>query len=349
LRWAFLTPHRTSTSWTPSSDLAVDRYRVWVRGFAADGSRGTWSTEIVVPAPSLISPLHATFDHTPAFTWTSVFGSLSCVVRVRNTDYETVIINETVMAPATSFTPLAELPSNLYLSWDVRAVGPVGYQSVFSPANRLFIGGRPVIFGPSGAAGSRTPIFSWSAVQDASRYELRVDRTDVVQNRLIERTNLTTNSFTAPTALSAGTYCFWVRAVSVTGEFSPRSLISNFTLAAVEVDEPLPSANLEDAPILTALPVIRGLATGRSLESQDASRSIVSKADQDSASDDSDKPQTHHSLLRAQGIAIVSDELQLSVSAMSMVEIHGSAWAAFEPQQSLIDEVMSSSHHVWWQ
>ena len=77
----------TGTSWTPPSDLAIGRYLAWVRGFSADGLAAAWSREInmiadviVVPAPSLISPLYATFDRTPTFTWTSVSGAAQYVV-----------------------------------------------------------------------------------------------------------------------------------------------------------------------------------------------------------------------------------------------------------------------------
>ncbi len=292
----------TGTTWTPSSDLPIGRYQAWVRGYSADSVAALWSREIslvadvvVVPAPTLISPLDATFDRTPTFTWSAVTGAAQYVLRVRNANTSAVVIEQKVTT--TSFTPTTALPDDSY-NWELRSIGPLGHQSAFSAANRLYVGGRPVIYGPTATSGSRTPTFSWSAVQDASRYELRVDRTDLVQNRLIERNNLTTNSFTAPTALAAGTYRFWVRAVSVTGEFSPWSLISNFTVVAVEDNQRLPSTDFEDTLILTALPAVGGLATKRSPESQDATPSIVTKSDQISASDTSDKPQTHDTLSR---------------------------------------------------
>ncbi len=130
-------------------------------------------------------------------------------------------------------------------------------------------------------------------------------------------------------------------------EFSPWSLISNFTVVAVEDNQRLPSTNFEDMLILTALPAVGGLATQRSPEVQDASPSIVTKSDQISASEDSDKPQTHNSLLGAHGIAIVSDELQLSVQAMSMVENQESGWTEYELERSLIDQIMSASNIEW--
>jgi hypothetical protein len=339
----------TGTSWTPTSDLAIGRYQAWVRGFSIDGVPAAWSqaiSMIVVPAPSLISPLHATFDRTPTLTWTSVSGAAQYVVRVRNANTGIVVVNETVMAPATTFTPLTELPSHLSYNWDVRAVGPVGHHSDFSPANRLFIGGRPVIFGPTGTAGSRTPTFSWSAVQDASRYELQVDRTDVVQNRLIEKTDLTTNSFLPSTPLAAGTYRFWVRAVSVTGEFSPWSIVSNFTVAAIDDNQHQPSGSTLDALMLTVLPTLSGQRVAQA-KSNDSSYTIAPTTDWHDTASESDKPAKYDPHRSGNRIVVASNIKRRSVPVKDMVAFEGPQLITGESRDLLIDEVMSSNDLAW--
>ena len=193
-----------------------------------------------------------------------------------------------------------------------------------------------------------TPTFSWSAVQGSSRYELRVDRTDIVQNRLIDRTNLTTNSFTASTALSAGTYRFWVRAVSVTGEFSPWSLISNFTLVAIEED-PHPLANLGDAPILTVSPAILRQAATRQPEPKKVSHLNVATEDQHSTSNNSDTSPNHHPHLGGDHVVNASNNIQLNVRLKGIWTVLGSDLGTGDTRGFLIDEVMSSSEHVWWE
>ncbi|MBC7966396.1 MAG: sulfatase-like hydrolase/transferase, partial [Fuerstia sp.] len=68
----------TGTSWTPTANLAMGTYRVWVRGIDAAGVGTSWSVPqefMVVPAPVAISPIDATFNRTPEFQWTAVTGA----------------------------------------------------------------------------------------------------------------------------------------------------------------------------------------------------------------------------------------------------------------------------------
>lgn len=342
------------TTWTPSNDLAVGRYQAWVRGYSADGTAAAWSREIsmiadfiVVPAPTLISPLHATFDRTPAFTWTSVTGAAHYILRVRNSNTGVVVMEQTVTA--TSFTsdlPFSDGPYN----WEVRSVGPLGHQSSFSPSNRLYVGGRPVISGPIGNTSLTEPTFLWSAVQDASQYELRVDRTDTVQNRLIARSDLTSTSFKSTVSLAVGTYRFWVRAVSVTGEFSPWSLVSNFAVVAIEEGGSRPLS--EPADIL--FPTI--LSTN--IETVSAGESKAVSSDCHGVGNDRISPTTH--LPDEQGLrfAINGNGGVIATGEMPRIDreapaIPGSKGRSTElmnviADKTLIDAVMSSCDVVPW-
>ena len=254
-----------------------------------------------------------------------------------------MVIDQTVTA--TSFTPSTALPDNSY-NWDVRAVGPLGHQSDFSPSNRLFIGGRPVIFGPTGTAGSGTPTFSWSAVQDASRYELRVDRTDVVQNRLIERSDLTTNSFTPTTALAAGTYRFWVRAVSTTNEISSWSLVSNFTVVSVDDNQHQPSGSTLDTLKLTVLPTLNGKVMAQA-ESSDSSHTVASATDRHDTTNESDIPAKHDPHRSGNPIVVASSIKRRGVPVKDMVIFEGPQLITGESRDLLIDEVMGSNDLAW--
>ena len=112
-------------------------------------------------------------------------------------------------------------------------VSAQGHSSLFSAANRLYVGGQPAVFGPVGTT-SGFPVFTWSAVQGAASYQLRVDRTDVPQINVINVSGLTSTTYTRSSPLVAGTYRFWVRAVSTSGEVSIWSSVRVFSIASAE-------------------------------------------------------------------------------------------------------------------
>ena len=71
-----------------------------------------------------------------------------------------------------------------------------------------------------------------TAVTGAATYELWVNRIDVSAAGVINVTGLTSPQFTASTALAAGTYRVWIRAVSGTGIISIWSAAVDFFVAA---------------------------------------------------------------------------------------------------------------------
>jgi arylsulfatase A-like enzyme/Ca2+-binding RTX toxin-like protein len=231
-------PALSTTSWSASADLPMGTYRAWVRGVDAEGIARTWSSPagfLIVPVPSLISPLDATFDRTPEFLWTAVAGAAQYEILVRNPNTGSTEFQS--MVTTNAFTVPRALLDGPYL-WRVRAIGPQAQSSDFSPPNRVYVGGQPKILAPLGGA-STTPEFLWSAVQDAVSYQLRVDRTDQFQPNLINVSGLTTNRYVPSAPLAAGTYRFWVRAVSSTGETSIWSSVALLTVAASETSETL--------------------------------------------------------------------------------------------------------------
>lgn len=112
----------------------------------------------------------------------------------------------------------------------------------------MYVGGRPTIVAPVAGSSSsnQTPTFTWRPVDGAARYMLQVDRLDAAQSKVIFKTDLTSTSFTATTALPAGTYRAWVQAVSTTGQFSPWSLQLDFTIGTTTsmIDSPDPDLHL---------------------------------------------------------------------------------------------------------
>jgi hypothetical protein len=241
----------TGTSFTPSADLPMGIYRVWVRAVDKIGNFGAWSARYdaqVLPGAIPVGPLSATFDRTPTFSWQPVTGAIRYEVYVRNSSAINVYNGQSTTA--TNWTPTVNLPDGQYRWWVV-AVNAANYKSGGATITDLFVGGRPTIVAPVAGSSSsiRTPIFTWKAVDGAATYVLQVNRIDVATGKIIFRTGLTGTSFTATAALPAGTYRAWVQAVSTSGSSSPFSLEVNFTITSAAPTLDL----LDDEWLLTGL------------------------------------------------------------------------------------------------
>jgi hypothetical protein len=98
------------------------------------------------------------------------------------------------------------------------------------------------LLGLHGSSTDTKPLFRWSVVSDATRYELFVSRIGVQAAVAINRTDLTEASFSTLTPLPVGQYRYWVRAISGSGAtalISPWSLMGEFQI--VDSGEPADS------------------------------------------------------------------------------------------------------------
>ena len=157
--------------------LPDGNYRVWVR--AHDGaSFGPWSrpVDFTVDADSVAinatptSPLVATFDTTPTFTWTNEAGAATWDFFLTN---GSTVIEQTGLAAAT-FTQGTALATGDW-TWWVRAKDGSANAGPWSAPTPLHVGGRTVILAPVGATVDNTPVFQWAAVEGAGRYILHVE------------------------------------------------------------------------------------------------------------------------------------------------------------------------------
>ncbi|MCA9061773.1 MAG: right-handed parallel beta-helix repeat-containing protein, partial [Planctomycetaceae bacterium] len=226
-----------ATSYQLPTDLPLGLYRVWIRGIAADGIGGGWSTMqefYVVTPPVITQGQNSTFNRTPTFAWLPVPGAVKyeVFIRNRNTGATTVYQREIT---STSWTPTMDLPDDSYRWWAI-AQGSNDVRSFWTEPMDIYIGGRTVVLSPTGTATTATPRFTWRAVDGTTRYELWVDRIGV-QTRIIYETSLTSLDFTPPAALPAGNYRVWVRAISTTGEASPWSATVVFSIAQADPDD----------------------------------------------------------------------------------------------------------------
>jgi len=229
-----------ANSFTPSADLPFGNYRAWVKGIDASGIYpGAWSIAVDFSIVQLAAPVvtqgqNSTFDRTPTFAWNAVPGAAKYDVVVRNLQNGKTVVEERNIV-GTSWTPTTPFADGPY-AWWVSAITADGARGVWTDQMDIYIGGRPDLLTPIGSSSDTTPTFSWKPVDGAVRYELWVDRQNPWVQKSVYQTNLTGTSFTS-SALSAGTYRIWVRAVSATNEFSPWSVPVDFTITMVAASQ----------------------------------------------------------------------------------------------------------------
>jgi len=220
----------TSTTFTGSSTLPIGNYRVWVRGITTDGYPTAWSSATnfsINGAPTVTQGQNSTFDNTPVFAWNALPGAVKYEVRIQDLSPGATTLDQKNIT-GLQFTPTASLNDGPYRWW-VRAESAQGFQSQWSARMDISIGGRTKLLAPSGTSTDTTPTFTWQKVDGVGRYDLWVDKVGG-QSQIIRQQFLTTTRFTPSTALSAGTYRAWIRAIATTGQTSLWSTLVEFII-----------------------------------------------------------------------------------------------------------------------
>jgi predicted phage tail protein len=227
----------TTTSWTPPTDLDMGKHRFWLRGIDAKGNPGKWSLlyeALVVTQVKPTGPAASTFDATPTFTWNTVPGAASYQFFLRNAATNAMVIDGQAVA-VNSFTPANNIAAGNY-KWWVLAVSSAQAGSIRSGGaeqRSLNIGGQPTITSPVNAATTGTkPTISWQAVDGAVSYIVFMNRDATPAQNVLNVTGITTTSFTPSTAIAAGDYRLWLRAVDGSGNLSNWSTEVKFKIAA---------------------------------------------------------------------------------------------------------------------
>jgi len=214
-----------------SASWQIGNYRLWIRGIAANGYTGAWTTGVnfsISGAPTITQGLNSTFDRTPTFAWNALAGAAQYEVSVKNLDTNTTTLTQRNIN-GLQFTPATNLADGAYRWW-VTGVSAQGFRSQWSAARDIYIGGRPQLLLPSGTTNVKTPTFSWRVIDGAKHYDLWVNQIGG-QSQIIRQQTLTDTKFTSNKVLTAGAYRVWVRAVSTSGELSPWSLVTEFKIA----------------------------------------------------------------------------------------------------------------------
>ena len=245
---AFSDDNVTGTSWTPTSDLPMGIYFVWVRAYDSSNVVSAWSaSQRFHIGPQLTAPLNPTFETSPQFSWTASSGSATYQLYV--TQGSTVVINQSGIS-GTSYTHGSALGSGDHRWW-VRAFAANGRAGGWSEVGTFNVDGKPIVTSPSGTTTSGGPTISWAPVTGAGSYEVYLFDLDTPTLVLRQR-GLTGTSFSSP-ALADGNYRVWVKSFRSDGSDGSWSRPQDFTVDSASVSLPVTLVS-PLAPVLDTTP-----------------------------------------------------------------------------------------------
>ena len=245
------------------ADLPVGRYGVWVRGINSAGFVSNWSGMALITVslpPAGLDVSAASLADRTTVSWDALAGVSTYHVWVNNQSTgASAVVNQSGIA-ATSYQ-LPVLPAGAYAVW-VRGVDANGHPYAWSPVLQFDIQKSARILTPAKIEGSQTPLFSWTEVSGASRYEIWVSSLDGA-GRVIYDANVLTNSYSATAPLASGNYRYWVRAFDATNANTGWSGSYDFTITHTDQQQPsdLPEVLATDgSPSLNTLTAQTGQA-----------------------------------------------------------------------------------------
>ena len=229
----------TTAAWTPGADLiSGHQYRWTVRALNAAGL-GAWSpwTPFTVSRPVLAGPTGTVADVRPSFSWSAVANATQYQVWVTDATAMKSNIFPGSLTTGTAWSPPADLVSGRSYRWVVRAMNATGAGDW--SAVGTFTVGKPTLTSPANGVPDLRPTLSWTAVTNATRYQVCVS--DLTTNRLnVLPNSYTTDTTWVPTAdlVSGRTYRWWVRALNSAG-VGVWSVAGNFSIGTPTILAPV--------------------------------------------------------------------------------------------------------------
>lgn len=204
--------------------------------------------------PVLTGPTSTTVSPRPQVTWNHIPGALRYDVWVSNLSSGVSQLLRNVNVTSNTFTPPENLGIGRYRVW-VRAIDSLERPGFWSYARDFTINTAPAITSPAPTvviANSQFPKITWSAVADATRYELWVNNLTTGTALVINKTGvnaLSTTSYVSTEGLGSGTYRIWVRGKNGQGEFGLWSApITHTVLAPPVITQPNTGGTFDRTP-----------------------------------------------------------------------------------------------------
>ncbi|MBF0631611.1 MAG: cadherin domain-containing protein [Magnetococcales bacterium] len=248
-----------------------------VQGYHSDNNLvGTASSSLsfTLSAPStastlLVSPIGTLTTNTPTYVWNAEAGATGYLLKV--TTNSGLVLHYANLTPTAagcaagtgtcSITPATTLPAGI-IKWSVAVVPSktTGEATINIPTPSL---STPSPIAPKGTVASLTPSFSWSAVQGASHYRLRV--TDASNSMVIDQTYTIaatscssgsgTCSISPGTTLAGGSGYWTIMALHTTNNTqSAESSRLNFTLTQAPTTPGTPTLIAPSGAVTTLSP-----------------------------------------------------------------------------------------------
>ncbi len=223
----------SSNSSSPTSDLPIGRYRIWVRATQKYGAPSPWNAFVTVqvstpPAVSVVP--NDRKNARPQLTWNAVPGAVRYEVWADNLTTKNSKVFHSGNLTTTSYTPSSDLGFAHDRFW-VRALDaanvpgnwsqPVDYSrvGVSTELERIAFDG---LNGPSS--------FEWDPLPGTVRYELWADNLTTGTTKAISDSSVTAPTFVPGFDVPFGQYRVWVRGIDDLGipsAWSPTSMAVN--------------------------------------------------------------------------------------------------------------------------
>ena len=207
----------SGTAFTPSNDLGIGNYTVWVRTAGTTSAPPSlWSApyNFRIKAAVTQNPVgHNSSNGLPTISWLPLPGAVKYDVWIDRLDVPTSQIFRDTNVTGTSVTP-PSLPNNgKYRVW-LRGLAVDGTDGAWSASQDYVAVQVPAITGGLNPTFDTSPTVTWTAVPGAASYEVYV--LSINGNfKALHQKNIAGTTFTWPT-LPAGPYRYWVRATGAT-------------------------------------------------------------------------------------------------------------------------------------
>ncbi|MCA9060477.1 MAG: hypothetical protein KDA85_18330, partial [Planctomycetaceae bacterium] len=206
----------STNSFTPTTDLGIGMYDVWIQAIMPGGNRWAWSKMIRFRVETPVAITEPTFFQDtarPVFEWQPLPGAVRYDVWISNTTTGQSPIVRDMNVTSTSWQVPTDLPISNYRIW-VRGIDAGGRGGQWSVMKTFRVTTPPAPVGPLASTFDRTPTFEWAPVPFATSYTLSVKNlnTGAEVHRV---TGLTSLSWTAPTNLPDAFYRWQVVATGL--------------------------------------------------------------------------------------------------------------------------------------
>ncbi len=194
--------------------------------------------------PEVLSPNADTYDTTPKFSWTAVFGGATSEVEVVNVSTDVSVFTQTGVVGTSLTVPggIALTPGQYQVR--IRSFATDGTASDWSAVQDFQIGTAPALLGPAEGLGaapfsrteSQRPTLTWQPSLAGLKYRIWLTSVSMGETQFVQA-DLQSGSYTPPADLPVGKYRYWVQAEAGSGEVSDWSVPYDFDiLTAPAVD-----------------------------------------------------------------------------------------------------------------